>query len=154
MKYKTTMHWLVKLIIIVAATIVLAWIFSYAYDHTPEPKIVSPVAEAKGSNVKVVFAKVKTPEMQVVKMIVDEFEEFGPMVVRQAINIAYCESRFNEEAVHVNKNGSIDRGVYQINSIHKYSEYQLLAAYENIKIAKQMYLRNGKSWSAWACSYK
>lgn len=39
---RETMHWIVKLILIVAATIMLAWIFSYAYDNTPDPQIISP----------------------------------------------------------------------------------------------------------------
>jgi len=54
-KYHETMHWLIKLILIVAATIVLAWIFSYAYDNAPEPQIISPIAEAKENTIKVRF---------------------------------------------------------------------------------------------------
>jgi len=32
------------------------------------------------------------------------------------VRLAHCESRFRKDAVHTNKNGSIDRGPFQINS--------------------------------------
>lgn len=34
------------------------------------------------------------------------------------IRIAYTESRFKESAIRVNKNGTIDYGMFQINSVH------------------------------------
>src|SRR3990167_4695525 len=35
------------------------------------------------------------------------------------LKLAYCESKFDEQAVHVNKNKTVDLGVLQINSIWK-----------------------------------
>ena len=37
----------------------------------------------------------------------------------RAIKIVECESNFNTEAIHVNRNGTVDRGAWQLNSIHK-----------------------------------
>lgn len=33
--------------------------------------------------------------------------------------IIKCESNWDEDALHVNKNGSVDYGLFQINSVHK-----------------------------------
>ena len=35
------------------------------------------------------------------------------------IKLAKCESSLNPDAIHVNKNGSADLGIMQINTIHK-----------------------------------
>ena len=46
--------------------------------------------------------------------------------------IVKCESNYNPSAKHINKNGTTDRGLFQINVIHKvdfdsYDPYQSLA---------------------------
>jgi hypothetical protein len=47
----------------------------------------------------------------------DEFNKAG-LDGDKAVKIVYCESRFKTDAVGYNRNGSNDKGVFQINSIH------------------------------------
>ena len=68
-----------------------------------------------------------------------------------AIAIALAESGGRINATHTNTDGSIDRGLWQINSVHKqYSASQLLSspAYN----AKAMYeiSSGGRNWYPWA----
>lgn len=70
--------------------------------------------------------------------------EVGPMVCT-----AWWESSFYERASNQNKNGSTDRGLFQINSIHlgeagcRISEEQLWNAADNAKCARAVYRSQG-----------
>lgn len=65
--------------------------------------------------------------------------------------IMYRESGCQRQARHVNRNGTIDRGVLQINSIHLkrggvaygYAPAQLYEPAVNVKIAARLYRRSG-----------
>jgi hypothetical protein len=143
-----------------ACAILLAIIFAliFAYCKREEErnfKFVSPIPEAKlieSLRVKTVLATEEVSDIQVLKMIVQEFEVFGPRVVREALDIAWCESKYKEKAENWNTNGSVDRGIFQISSIHGYSEHKLFAAWENINIAREMYRKQG--WRPWVCARK
>lgn len=63
--------------------------------------------------------------------------------------IAQHESGFNPNAIHYNSNGTIDRGVFQINSIHGYDPSTLFNWKDNIDIAYTM-SGAGTIWDAWA----
>ena len=66
--------------------------------------------------------------------------------------IVQAESRWNQEAVNVNTNGSIDRGLYQLNSIHKINpscSFDLrCSTHEAIKLWK------AQGWTPWVASRK
>ena len=64
-----------------------------------------------------------------------------------------CESKWNNWAVAWNKNGSIDYGIWQINSIHKgtISVEDRFDYKEATDWAIQKRLHDG-NWSAWSCS--
>lgn len=67
-----------------------------------------------------------------------------------AINISRAESGFRADAIGVNKNGSIDRGAMQINSIHKRLSNEDAFNYEkNIRFAYQLRAEQG-NWNAWS----
>lgn len=66
---------------------------------------------------------------------------------RLAIAVAMAESGMSPSAVNVNKDGSRDIGIFQINERHGWSEKDLFDWRANISIAK--YLRDGSGWSAW-----
>lgn len=72
--------------------------------------------------------------------------------VAKAIAISYCESKFDERAYNWNTNGSEDFGIFQVNSIHKPTKDEMGNFQANIKKAKEIYDRAGKSWRPWACS--
>jgi hypothetical protein len=147
-KARYTNHWLLRLAVLFFGIVGLIYVLCWFYENEPEPTIVSPLPESR-IIVKTVYAQEKTTEQEVFNMIVQEFSEFGPKVVTQALSIAYCESKFNEEAENYNNNGTWDYGVFQINDVHGFDKRTRLAAWENINIAKQMYIKNG--WKPWTC---
>jgi len=75
--------------------------------------------------------------------------------VREAEAIVNCESRWDPQAYNgKNSNGSNDKGLWQINSIHKnISDADKFDYKESTKWAIAKRLADG-SWSAWSCSRK
>ncbi|MGH3986689.1 MAG: hypothetical protein ACRDTZ_05150 [Pseudonocardiaceae bacterium] len=68
------------------------------------------------------------------------------------VAIAKAESGFRVGAVNTaNRNGSVDRGLFQINSVHRYDANLLLRdARYNTKCAKEIYDRQGlRAWSTY-----
>lgn len=123
----------------------------YAYYNPP---LISPcVGDCRGYNI--VISDMTYDWSDIVTDIVEEFKDLGKKTTMEAIQIAYCESRWEESALNTkNKNGTWDGGVFQFNSIHKYTTEKVFNAKENIRLAKQMYLRNHRSWGAWSCARK
>lgn len=65
------------------------------------------------------------------------------------IRIARCESGLRENAYNVNKNKTIDGGVFQINSIHKVPLKVVFDYEANINYAYKLFLSQGFGpWSA------
>jgi len=59
-----------------------------------------------------------------------------------------CESGWKAEAVNYNSNGTIDRGLFQINSVHGYGN-ELFDPYTNIDIGLKLYMGDGIGhWTA------
>jgi cell wall-associated NlpC family hydrolase len=65
--------------------------------------------------------------------------------------IAKGESGWNPRATHNNSNGSIDQGIFQINSIHKarYAGQDIFDPQTNINVAYQVWKDAGGSWRPW-----
>lgn len=72
------------------------------------------------------------------------------------IAIANAESGLNPKAVNVNRNGSTDIGLFQINSVHGYDELSLFDVKKNIEAAREIYKHQGlRAWAAFSNgSYK
>jgi hypothetical protein len=70
-----------------------------------------------------------------------------------AISIAKCESGLRADARNVNNNGTVDVGLFQINSVHGVSERFLTDPITNTMVAKEIYDGRG-NWSAWVCAGK
>lgn len=89
----------------------------------------------------------------VVEEIVKVFSQSGKEAVDWALRCFYSESKWNAFAINdTNRNGTTDRGVAQVNSVHGYSEAILFNYKENIRIAYQMYLDSGKTpWYGSGC---
>lgn len=66
------------------------------------------------------------------------------------VRIAKCESGYREDAVNKNTNGTIDRGIFQLNSIHKNISNKDAFTFErNIKYAWNMYKTQGTTpWNS------
>ena len=82
-------------------------------------------------------------------------EVFGEKAGKEAIKlVGECEnSTFDQSRTNHNRNGSIDYGIFQINSIHtkKRGRKFIYDWRENVKVAKQIYDEQG--WRPWSCAY-
>lgn len=73
-------------------------------------------------------------------------EGFGDQSVVAAA-VAMAESGGNPNAVNQDSDGSHDVGLWQINSVHGYSDAQMKNPYYNVAAAKAVYDSSG--WGAW-----
>lgn len=83
-----------------------------------------------------------------------------PQVQAQVMQIVKCESNFNNLAFNKNKNGSVDKGVFQINSVHA-KAFKKVTGFDyevgandfdaNVKYARYIY-DTQHNFSAWVCS--
>ena len=69
----------------------------------------------------------------------------------EGVAIAHCESRYKLDAYNINRNGSNDAGVWQINSIHGLSDdcrFDLKCSTDWV-IEK---VKRDNGWTAWTCN--
>lgn len=80
-------------------------------------------------------------------------DKFGVYDAKIALGIVQAESGFNEEAWNINTNGTIDVGLWQINSIHfKQPGCSLKEVLDPIRAtdcAYNIYKASGNKWNAW-----
>jgi hypothetical protein len=63
-----------------------------------------------------------------------------------AAAVALAESSGRSDAVHVNDNGTVDRGLWQINSVHGYG----VSSFDPVQNARQaVSIWHGSGWGAW-----
>lgn len=93
-----------------------------------------------------------TPDsIQVVQAIVKEFAPEGKYVVKEALDIAFCESGWRWDALNKNTNGSTDHSAFQVNSVHtkRYGQEYKTSLEENVRVAHALYKKQG--WNPWVC---
>ena len=82
----------------------------------------------------------------------DVGEELGVpnQEIMALIRVGKCESGLKPDALGVNTNGTVDRGIFQINSIHKgLSNTDAFDFEKNIHFAYRLYLTQGLGpWSS------
>lgn len=79
---------------------------------------------------------------------------FGEDANKMITIINECENKgWNEKAVNHNRNGSIDVGIAQINSIHGRSVEDMGDYRKNIDEAYQIYKRAGNRFTPWSCAW-
>lgn len=92
-------------------------------------------------------------EQEMKLWVLNEVKKAG-LSIKEAEIIINCESRWQPDAIGVNKNGSYDVGLWQINSIHKNMTNADKMDYKTAtKWAIDKRLHDG-SWRAWSCSRK
>lgn len=65
------------------------------------------------------------------------------------VAIAKAESGLNPKASNVNRNGSSDIGLFQVNSIHGYDDLEMFDPEKNIEAARKIYEKQGlTAWVA------
>jgi len=117
--------------------------------------IISPCPDSgcEFSTKETVYAKDQSGELEeVLDYIVEKFEpEFGRDMTVRVIACAISESGLRPKAVNVNKNGTTDIGIFQINSVHGMSTEDRIDIYKNIDKAFEIFKRRG--FQAWYGSY-
>jgi len=92
------------------------------------------------------------PTLDQIKNYVRAESQKAGLNSREVEAIINCESRWITDAKGVNKNGSYDLGLWQINSIHKnITDAEKLDYKSATKWAIAKRLRDG-NWSAWYCA--
>ena len=136
--------------------VILFFLVCYGLVRLTEPKVISP-CQKDGCFVKVVMAQETKTDMQsVIDQTIKEFSPEGASVVHDALNVMWCEHRFNigdgTDKPHQNDNGTLDWGSFQINSLWDkvfgtkfHTDYK-----ENIRVAHQVWLRS-HSFNQWSC---
>ena len=106
-----------------------------------------PIAEVRRQGVEV-YPPIENP---IVKYVLLEVYKASLDPIK-AITVIDCESKWNLDAVSVNKNGSIDRGLWQINNkfhpeVSNLCSFSLECSTQAaIKIIKK------SGWGQWVCS--
>lgn len=92
---------------------------------------------------------VLSDEEQMIGYLVETFGADTDLAITLLLE---CENkRFDPKAVHYNTNGTVDRGLFQINSVHGGEE--LLDWKTNIDKAYQIYHASGDKFTAWSCAW-
>ncbi|MCR4285586.1 MAG: transglycosylase SLT domain-containing protein [Candidatus Kaiserbacteria bacterium] len=112
--------------------------------YTAEAQVVEP---------RVILIEVIPEE----KTVEEKIRETFPEDPETALKIAHCESSLDPSAINNrNKNGSVDKGLYQINSVHdkrvRELDLDLFDTDDNLKIARLLYEEH--TWSPWVCAKK
>ena len=81
------------------------------------------------------------------------YEVFGEDAERGITMLANCENKdFGTTRINWNRNGTWDFGLWQINSIHGYTQEELADPYFNTDVAYKIFKRAGSSFTPWTCA--
>ena len=72
--------------------------------------------------------------------------------IKRFIKIAYCESRFNPKATNINKNGTKDVGIFQINTYWYPNVSEECLLDEACNINEAISIANKKGFNQWICN--
>lgn len=84
-------------------------------------------------------------------------EKFGDDGANAITMIRKCEnSTFDQTRTNHNRNGTIDYGIFQVNSIHaaRYGSEFMTDWKANVDTAYEIYKAAGKKFTPWTCSYE
>ena len=94
----------------------------------------------------------KTEKCKILSYIVDKFQDDAAnaiTLVRTCENSTFDQKRFN-----VNKNGTKDWGIFQVNDVHskRYGEAFKTSWKANVDVAYEIYKSAGKKFTPWTCA--
>lgn len=159
--------WLVLLLLTIALSLFFARqnpepLFSVRASVAQEVELVSPLP-VRESEVSPTPSPSPTPtpvptkcneKCQIVKYIT---EKFGDRAADAIVIIRTCEnSTFDQSRTNHNNNGTVDYGVFQVNSIH---EKRYGGAFKtdwkaNVDVAYEIYKSAGEKFTPWTCAHK
>ena len=122
------------------------WLASHTYVSAPVVVFAAEISPTLGL---IPEKELQPTKPNIVAYIMQVFGKYGTDVGVQAINCFYSESGLRTEAYNYNTNGTDDRGIAQINSIHGYNPQDLHDYTKNIDAAEKVFLRAGKSFRPW-----
>ena len=123
-------------------------------------ELLSPLVETVEAKTKKIVSPTPFPRPNN-PIKAEIYDVFGKEHYKKAMMLLECENKsLNPEAVNVNKGGSIDYGLFQINSYwHGFNKFvnnerYLFDPAINIRIAWRIYEGNGYSFKMWTCGEK
>ena len=123
---------------------------TYTFIYLTAPQVFKPCIKT----IEIHNASAEAPKREI-KKYPEKKKDIKSLVIKYfgkdaptALKIMKAESGGNPKAIHKNKNGTIDTGLLQVNSVHGYSKEFLLDPENNIKVAKKIFDKQG--WNAWA----
>ncbi|MDO8430390.1 MAG: hypothetical protein Q7S72_00145 [Candidatus Taylorbacteria bacterium] len=89
---------------------------------------------------------------EVVAEVARVFESEKPEVLKKALDISFCESKWNAKAYNFNSNHTGDHSVFQVNDVHtsRFGNTFKTNWKENIQVAHKIYKKQG--WGPWVCN--
>ncbi len=126
--------------------------------NSPQLKSTLEAATKQPSSARTVEVRFQPSPKIASSQIAGRCEEFREMVEKYPWNskvmlaIARAESNCNPRSDNsgLNRDGSNDKGLFQINSIHGFSDAERLDPIRNIEIAFRIWQSQGyKAWSAY-----
>jgi|GEM_PF-3568780 hypothetical protein len=122
------------------------WLNSFEYGTQPSVNFQVELASTSGLLNE---EEMEATKENIVWYIMKIFGKHGTDVAVKAISCFYSESGLRTDAYNFNRNGTEDRGVAQINSIHGLTPNDAHNYRKNIDMAEKVYLRAGKSFNPW-----
>lgn len=96
------------------------------------------------------FQYVKVPQTQHDKIVNYIYDVFGKDA-EDAFKVLSCENNaLKTDAQNYNSDGSVDIGIFQINSVHQVNKVYLYDWRTNISVGYHIFKDSG--WSAWTCA--
>lgn len=146
--------------IILMVTALLAITLGIAYAQAPSVVPVSPLGPDSLTSVAPQIALVQAdqgeaPALSPSPLSVEDkiMKAWGKAEGPRAWKIvSECENKgLDPKAINHNRNGTLDVGIFQVNTVHGYSKEWLMDVDNNIEAAYKIYQASG--WSAWSCSH-
>jgi hypothetical protein len=122
------------------------WLGSLQYGVQPTVYFQAQLAPTKGILNE---EEMEATKENIVWYIMKVFGKHGTDVAVKAISCFYSESGLRTEAYNFNSNGTEDRGVAQINSIHGLRPEDAHNYRKNIDMAERVFVRAGNSFRPW-----
>ena len=109
--------------------------------------VVLGAKSVKSQEAKATPTPSQPTDKEIINEIIRVFDKEPTGVKVKAIACFYSESKLKPYAINLNKNGTYDAGIAQINDVHKMSIPARFDFKKNIQKAYEIYLK--RSWSAW-----